>query len=100
MTSMPEPPTDRSWVRWGSAAITGMVSWVVAVALIPLAIKLEKGNQHLAQVPRGHTAQLYAAALLAILGAVLLAAFFAVLTRLVPEGYPGWVCCGCRWPHA
>jgi len=27
---------------------------------------------------------------LAVLGAVLLAAFFAVLTRLVPEGSPGW----------
>jgi hypothetical protein len=83
--------TDRSWVRWGvAAAITGMVSWVVAVGLIPLDAKLEKGNQHLAQVLRGHTAQVYAAALLAILGAVLLAAFFAVLTRLVPEGRPGW----------
>ena len=34
---------------------------------------------------RAHTGQLYAAAL----GAVLLAAFFAVLTRLVPEGSPG-----------
>jgi len=30
------------------------------------------------------------AALLAALGAVLLVAFFAVLTRLVPEGHPGW----------
>ena len=28
--------------------------------------------------------------MLAVLGAVLLAAFFAVLTRLVPEGHPGW----------
>jgi hypothetical protein len=83
--------TDRPWVRWGvAAAITAMVSWVAGVALIPLDAKLEKGNQHLAQVLRGHTAQLYAAALLAIVGAVLLAAFFAVLTRLVPEGHPGW----------
>jgi hypothetical protein len=83
--------TDRPWVRWGvAAATTGMVSWVAGVALIPLDAKLEKGNQHLAQVLRGHTAQLYAAALLAILGAVLLTAFFAVLTRLVPEGHPGW----------
>ena len=39
---------------------------------------------------RAHTGQLYAAGLLAVLGAVLLAAFFAVLTRLVPEGSPGW----------
>ena len=47
-------------------------------------------SQHLAQVLRAHAGQLYAAALLAVLGAVLLAAFFAVLTRLVPEGNPGW----------
>ena len=39
---------------------------------------------------RAHTGQLSAAALLAVLGAVLLAAFFVVLTRLVPEGHPGW----------
>jgi hypothetical protein len=38
------------------------------------------------QVLRAHTGQLYAAGLLA----VLLAAFFATLTRLVPEGSPGW----------
>lgn len=73
-----------------AAAITGMMCWAAGVALIPLDAKLGKGNQHLAQVLRGHTAQLYAAALLAIVGAVLLAAFFAVLTRLVPEGHPGW----------
>jgi hypothetical protein len=41
-------------------------------------------------VLRAHTGQLYAAGLLAVLGAVLLAAFFAVLTRLAPEGNPGW----------
>jgi hypothetical protein len=82
---------DRAWVRWGvTGAVTGMVAWVVGVALIPLNAKLDKGDQHLAQVLRTHTGQLYAAALLAILGAVLLAGFFAVLTRLVPEGYPGW----------
>ena len=82
---------DRSWVRWGvAAAVAGMVSWVVGVALIPLDAKLEKGDQHLAQILRAHTAQLYAAALLAILGAVLLATFFAVLSRLVPEARPGW----------
>jgi hypothetical protein len=82
---------DRAWVRWGmTAAVTGMLAWVLGVALIPLDAKLEKGEQHLVQVLRAHTGQLYAAALLAVLGAVLLAAFFAVLTRLVPEGYPGW----------
>jgi hypothetical protein len=48
------------------------------------------GDQHLAQVLRAHTGQLYSAALLAVLGAVLLAGFFGALTRLVPEGQPGW----------
>ena len=82
---------DRVWVRWGmAAAVTGMLAWVIAQALIPLDARLEKGEQHLVQVLRAHTGQLYAAALLAVLGAVLLAAFFAVLTRLVPEGNPGW----------
>jgi hypothetical protein len=82
---------DRAWVRWGmAAAVTGMLAWVLGVALIPLDAKLEKGEQHLVQVLRAHTGQLYAAALLAVLGAVLLVAFFAVLTRLVPQGYPGW----------
>jgi hypothetical protein len=81
---------DRAWIRWGmAAAITGMLAWILGVALIPLDAKLEKGEQHLVQVLRAHTGQLYAAALLAVLGAVLLAAFFAVLTRLVPQGYPG-----------
>jgi hypothetical protein len=48
---------DRSWVRWGvAAAVAGMVSWVVGVALIPLDAKLEKGDQHLAQILRAHTA--------------------------------------------
>jgi hypothetical protein len=82
---------DRKWVRWGmAAAVTGMLAWVIGVALIPLDAKLEKGEQHLLQVLRAHTGQLYAAALLTVLGAVLLVAFFVVLTRLVPEGYPGW----------
>jgi hypothetical protein len=67
-----------------------MLAWVIGVALIPLDAKLEKGGQHLAQVLQAHAGQEYAAALLAVLGAVLLAGFFAVLTRLVPEGYPGW----------
>ena len=82
---------DRAWVRWGmAAAVTGMLAWLAGFALIPLDAKLDKGEQHLVQVLQAHTGQLYAAALLAVLGAVLLAAFFVVLTRLVPEGYPGW----------
>ena len=82
---------DRAWVRWGMAvAVTGMLAWLAGFALIPLDAKLDKGEQHLVQVLQAHTGQLYAAALLAVLGAVLLAAFFVVLTRLVPEGYPGW----------
>src|SRR5690348_16445006 len=82
---------DRAWVRWGTAAaVTGMLAWLAAFALTPLDAKLDHGDQHLAQVLRAHTGQLYAAGLLAVLGAVLLAAFFAVLTRLVPEGSPGW----------
>jgi hypothetical protein len=82
---------DRAWVRWGVvAAVTGMLAWVVGVALIPLDAKLDQGDQHLVQVLRAHAGQLYAAALLAVLGAVLLAGFFAVLIRLVPEGYSGW----------
>ncbi len=81
----------RGWVRWGvAAAVAAMVAWVAGVALIPLDAKLDQGDQHLAQVLRTHTGQLYVAALLAILGAVLLAGFFAVLTRLVPEDNPGW----------
>jgi hypothetical protein len=82
---------DRAWARWGmAAAVTGMLAWVIGFALIPLDAKLDKGEQHLVEVLRAHTGQLYAAALLAVLGAVLVAAFFAVLTRLVPEGSPGW----------
>ena len=56
---------DRAWVRWGvAAAVTGMLVWVIAVALIPPDAKLEKGEQHLVQVMRAHTGQGYAAALL------------------------------------
>ena len=77
---------------WAVAAeVTGMLAWVVGVALMPPDANLDKGEQHLAQVLRAHTGQLQAAALLAVLGAVLLVAFVAVLTGLVPEGYPGWV---------
>ena len=83
--------TDRAWVRWGTAAaVTGMLAWLAGFALTTLDAKLDHGDQHLVQVLRAHTGQLYAAALLAVLGAVLLAAFFAVLTRLVPEGHPVW----------
>src|SRR5258708_23150999 len=82
---------DRMWIRWGvAAAVTGMLAWVVGVALIPLDAKLDKGAQHLAQVLRAHAGQLYTAALLAVLGAVLLVGFFVWLTPLVPDGYPGW----------
>jgi hypothetical protein len=82
---------DRAWVRWGTAAaVTGMLAWATGFALIPPDAKLDHGEQHLAQVLRAHTGQLYAAGMLAVLGAALLAAFVAVLTRLVPEGCPGW----------
>jgi hypothetical protein len=81
----------RAWARGGmAAAVTGMLAWLAGFALIPLDAKLDHGEQPLAQVLRAHTGQLYVAGLLAVLGAVLLAAFFAVLTRLVPEGNPGW----------
>ena len=84
---------DRAWVRWGmAAAVTGMLAWLAGFALIPLDAKLDKGEQHLVQVLQAHTGELYAA--------VLLAAFFAVLTRLIPEGSPGWGCCACPWPGA
>ena len=82
---------DRAWVRWGmAAAVTGMLAWLAGFALIPADAKLDNGEQHLVHVLRAHTGQGFAAALLAVLGAVLLAAFFVVLTRLVPEGSPGW----------
>jgi hypothetical protein len=89
---------DRAWIRWGvAAAVTGMLAWVITVALTPLDATLDKGEQHLVQVLRAHTGQLYAAGLLAVLGAVLLAAFFAVLTRLVPRAPRAGVCCACPW---
>jgi hypothetical protein len=67
-----------------------MLSWVVAVALIPLDAKLENGDQGLTFTLASLATQLYVAALLAVLGGVLLVAFFGVLTRLVPQGEPGW----------
>ena len=36
---------DRAWVRWGTAAaVTGMLAWVIAVALIPPDAKLDQGD--------------------------------------------------------
>jgi hypothetical protein len=84
--------TDRTFSRLGAAAaVTGMLAWVIGVALIPPDAKLEKGSQQLARVLKAHAGQLYAAALLAVLGAVLLAGFFAVLSSLVRPEQPGWV---------
>jgi hypothetical protein len=84
--------TDRMFSRLGAAAaVTGMLAWVIGVALIPPDAKLEKGSQQLARVLKAHAGQLYVAALLAILGAVLLAGFFAVLSSLVRPEQPGWV---------
>jgi hypothetical protein len=86
--SRPAPPwrgvpgTGAAWTGWAvAAAVAGMVSWLVGVALIPPDARLEKGPVHLARVLRAHTAQLNAAALLAVLGAVLLAGFFAPRIR-------------------
>ena len=79
------------WARWGvGVALVGMLSWVVGVALIPLDAKLENGEQALAATLASVATQQYVAALLAVVGGVLLVAFFGVLTRLVPEGEPGW----------
>lgn len=86
-----ESETRCRWARWGvwSAAV-GMVSWVVGVALIPLDAKVENGDQALTRTLASMPSRLYVAAMLAVLGGVLLVAFFAVLTRLVPEGDRGW----------
>jgi len=77
---------DRSvWIRWGIAsAVTGMLAWVVAVALIPLDARLERGDRSLTATIAANSGRLYTAALLAVAGAVLLVAFFAVLAALVP----------------
>lgn len=81
---------ETAWSRWGVAAgVLGMLSWVAGVAMIPLDAKLQSGAVHLAQVLREHAPQLYVAALLAVLGGVLLVAMFAVLVRLTPEGIAG-----------
>lgn len=83
--------SDRAFIRVSvAAAVTGMLAWVVGVALVPLSAKLELGSQHLAEVIHAHAAQLYAAALLAVLGATLLVAFFAMLSYVVSRDRPGW----------
>ena len=47
--------TGRAWVRWAvTASVTGMLSWVAGVALVPLNARLQERNQHLAQVRRAH----------------------------------------------
>jgi len=83
--------TDRSaWLRWGVAsAATGMLAWVVGVALIPLDARLERGDRSLTATIAAHSGRLYTAALLAIVGAVLLVVFFAVLAALVPADRRG-----------
>ncbi|HET7899961.1 MAG TPA: hypothetical protein VFL59_02160 [Candidatus Nanopelagicales bacterium] len=67
-----------------------MSSWVVGVALIPWDAKLEAGDATLRATIASMPARLDVAAMLAVVGGVLLVAFFAALTRLVPEGEPGW----------
>jgi hypothetical protein len=79
------------WARWGVwAAVVGMVSWVIGVALIPLDAKVENGDRALTDTLATMPGRLYLAAMLAVAGGVLLVAFFAALIRLVPEGEPGW----------
>jgi hypothetical protein len=45
-----------------------MLAWIIGVTMISPDAKLDKGGQQLAQVLRAHAGQLYAAALLAVLG--------------------------------
>jgi hypothetical protein len=79
------------WARWGAwSACVGMVSWVVGVALIPLDAKVENGDRALMGTLASMSTRLYVAAMLAVVGGALLVTFFAVLTRLVPEGEQGW----------
>lgn len=86
-----EQETRVRWARWGvRAAVVGMVSWVIGVALIPLDAKVENGERALTDTLSSMPGRLYLAAMLAVAGGVLLVAFFAALTRLVPEGEPGW----------
>ena len=79
------------WARWGATAgVVGMVAWVAGTALIPLDMKLGHGDRRVAVLAVTHAAQLSTAALLAVAGGVLLTVLFVALTRLVPEGQPGW----------
>jgi hypothetical protein len=83
---------DRLFSRLGAAAaVTGMLAWAIGVAMIPTDAKLADGGEQLARVLRAHTGQLYAAGLLAVLGAVLLTGFFAVLGSLIRPEQSGWV---------
>lgn len=67
------------------AGLAGMVAWVVGVAMIPLDAKLEKGDAHLTATLAGAATRLYVAGLLAVLGGVLLVAFFVMLRGLIVE---------------
>lgn len=79
------------WAWWAaSAGAVGMACWVGGVAMIPPTARLAGGDQNLAVTLAGAAGRLYPAALLAAAGGVLLVAFFGALTRLVPEGRPGW----------
>lgn len=92
---------DRAWVRWGvGAAVTAMLAWVAGVALIRLNAKLDKGGQHLAQVLRTHSGQLYVAAPLAVVGAVLLAGFSPCSSAWCRRATRAGACCASRWPGA
>ena len=86
------PAADQlRWARWGAAAgVVGMLAWMVGTALIPLQAKLENGDRRLATLLNENASRLYVAALLAVAGGVFLVGLFAVLTRLAPQGRPGW----------
>jgi len=74
-----------------AAAVTGMLAWVIGVAMIPTNAKLADGGEQLARVLRVHTGQLYAAGLLAVVGAGLLTGFCEVLAALIRPEQSGWV---------
>ena len=92
--------TDWPWVRWGRPRHHRDAGLGHRVALIPIDAKLEKGGQHLAQVLRTHTSQVYAAALLPILAAMLLAGFFACSPAWSPKATQAGVSLhrALRWP--
>ena len=92
---------DRAWVRWGvAAAVTGMLAWVVGVALIPLDAKLDKGSQHLAAVLRAHTAQLYVAGCWRSWARSCWWDSLPCSPAWSPKGTRAGGCCACRWPGA